>query len=180
MTHLKVPKDRIGAIIGPKGETKKLIEEKSASEIDIDSENGTVEIIEGNDPLGAMRAADAIKAISRGFSPEKALPLFDDDMLMLDVIDLSQDASTPKELIRLKGRIIGKGGKTREIAESLIGVKISIYGKTVSILGSPDQNRIMHTAIEMLMEGANHGSVYSFLEKKHRELVQSQLDSYER
>lgn len=179
MTHLKVPKDRIGAIIGPKGETKKLIEEKSSSELDIDSENGNVEIIEGEDPLGSLRASDVVKAISRGFNPEKALALFDDDMLMLDIIDLSHEASTPKELIRLKGRIIGKGGKTREIAESLIGVKISIYGKTVSILGTPDQNRIVHTAIEMLVEGANHGTVYSFLEKKHREMVQSQLDYYE-
>jgi ribosomal RNA assembly protein len=178
MTHIKIPKDRIGAIIGPKGETKKTIEEKSSSRLDIDSETGTVEIIGMEDPLGAFRAGEVVKAISRGFNPEKALRLFEDDMLMLEVIDLSKVAGTQKELIRLKGRIIGKAGKTRELAESLIGVKISVYGKTVSILGYPEQNRIVQAAIEMLMEGVNHGTVYSFLEKKHREMMQSQLDYY--
>ena len=46
MTHLKIPKDRIGAIIGPKGQTKKFIEEKSSSQLNIDSENGSVEVIQ--------------------------------------------------------------------------------------------------------------------------------------
>jgi ribosomal RNA assembly protein len=104
--------------------------------------------------------------------------MLDDDLLMLEVIDLSKYASTNKEMTRLKGRIIGKGGKTREIAENLIGVKISIYGKTVSFIGYPEQIQIMRTAVEMLIEGANHGPVYSFLEKKHKELMQAQLDSY--
>ena len=179
MTHIKVPQDRIGAIIGPKGNVKKYIEERSASTLDIDSETGTIEIIAGDDPVGAMRAADVIQAIGRGFNPEKAYPMFDDDLLMLELIDLSEAASTPKEMTRLKGRIIGKGGKTREIAESLIGVKISVYGKTVSVIGSPEQILIIRTAIEMLIDGANHGSVYSFLEKKKQDLMRAQLDSYQ-
>lgn len=178
MTHIKVPQDRIGAIIGPKGSVKNIIENKSTSKLDINSENGTVEVVAGDDPVGAMRAADVIHAIARGFNPEKAYSFFDDDMLMLEIIDLSQAASTPKELLRLKGRIIGKGGKTREIAESLIGVKISVYGKTVSVIGHPDQILIMRTALEMLIDGANHGSVYSFLEKKKQDLMRAQLDSY--
>jgi ribosomal RNA assembly protein len=57
-------------------------------------------------------------------------------------------------------------------------VKISIYGKTVSFIGYPEQIQIMRTAVEMLIEGSNHGPVYSFLEKKHKELMQAQLDYY--
>ncbi len=178
MTHIKVPMDRIGAIIGPKGSVKEFIEKRSASGLDIDSQNGTVEVIAGEDPLGALKATDVIQAIARGFSPEKAFGFFDDDYLMLEVIDLSGVASTQKEMIRLKGRIIGKGGKTREIAEKLIGVRISVYGKTVSIIGHPDQIQIIRTALDMLIEGAVHGSVYSFLEKKKQELMRSRLDSY--
>jgi len=41
-------------------------------------------------------------------------------MLMLEVIDLSDVANTPKELQRIKGRIIGRNGRTRELAETLI------------------------------------------------------------
>ena len=125
-----------------------------------------------------MRAGDLVQAIGRGFNHDKAIAFLDVDMLMLDLIDLSQFANTPKELLRLKGRIIGKGGKTREIAETMIGVKISIYGKTASVIGHPDQNHIIRTAIEMLINGSNHGSVYSFLEKKRNELLRSQLNSY--
>lgn len=178
MTHIKVPKDRIGAIIGPKGRVKQIIEDKSTAVLDIDSEEGTVEIIPGEDPVGAMKAEEVINAIGRGFNPDKTFSLFDDDILMLEVIDISKHANTQKDLLRLKGRIIGKGGKTREIAERLIGVKISVYGKTVSIIGTPEQNQIARTAIEMLIEGAAHGSVYSYLEKKRQELLQSQLDYY--
>jgi len=101
--------------------------------------------------------------------------LMDDEMIMLETIDLSRSAGTPQEMIRLKGRIIGKAGKTREIMESMIGVKISVYGKTVSILGTPEQNQIIRTAIEMLIGGATHGQVYGFLEKKKQMLIRSQL-----
>ena len=68
MTHIKVPKDRVGAIIGPKGRVKQIIEEKSTASLDIDSEEGTVEIIPGEDPVGAMKAEDVINAIARGFN----------------------------------------------------------------------------------------------------------------
>ncbi len=178
MTHIKIPKDRIGAIIGPGGSVKQLIENKSTAQLDIDSENGSVEIIPGDDPVGAMRAEEVVKAIARGFNPDKTIAMLDDDLLMLEVIDLSKYVNTPKELLRLKGRIIGKGGKTREISERLIGVKLSVYGKTVSIIGNPEQNQIARTSIEMIIEGATHGSVYSFLEKKKQEMLQSQLDYY--
>lgn len=175
MTHIKVPQDRIGAIIGPHGQVKELIEKLSSSTIDIDSENGTVEITTGDDPIQSMRAPEVIQSIARGFNPEKAMVLFDDELLMLETLDISNATSNPKELIRLKGRIIGKGGKTREIMESMIGVKISVYGKTVSILGKPEQIQIIRAAVDMLISGATHGQVYSFLDKKKQMLIQSQL-----
>lgn len=176
---LKVPKERIAVIIGPSGNTKKQIEENAKLKLEIDSDDGRIEIKEEEDPIAAMRAMEVIKAIARGFSPEKAMELFYEDFLMLDIIDLSEVASTPKELERLKGRIIGREGKTREIAEKLINVKISVYGKTVSIIGFPEQTAIIRTAVDMLVNGVNHGTVYSFLEKKHDDLIRSQLDSIE-
>ena len=178
MTHIKIPQDRIGALIGPKGSVKELLERKASAKLEIDSESGTVEIIPGEDPINAMRAEDVIRAIGRGFNPDKAMDIFDDDMLMLEIMDLSHVANTQKELLRIKGRIIGRGGKTREIAESMLGVKISIYGKTISVIGHPDQNLAARTAIEMLIDGVPHGNVYGFLEKKRQDLLRSQLDSY--
>ncbi|MBQ3620914.1 MAG: RNA-processing protein [Methanosarcinaceae archaeon] len=174
--YIKIPKERIAVLIGPNGAVKKLLEEKSGAEITINSDDGSVEVREGEDPLAALRCVEVIRAVARGFNPEKAIELFYDDMLMLDIIDLSDVASTPKELLRLKGRIIGKDGKTRDIAERLINVKISVYGKTVSVLGHPEQTEIIRTAVDMLVNGVNHGTVYGFLEKKHEELMKAQAN----
>ena len=176
---IKVPKERIAVIIGPGGCTKKKIEEISKVELEINSDDGRVEIKSEEEPILALKAAEVIKAIARGFSPEKAFELFYEDFLMLDIIDLSEAANTPKELARLKGRIIGREGKTREIAEKLINVKMSVYGKTVSVIGFPEQTTIIRTAVDMLINGVNHGTVYSFLEKKHDDLIRAQLDSIE-
>jgi ribosomal RNA assembly protein len=175
--YVKVPKDRIGVIIGPKGETKKFIEDKTLCQMEIDSEGAKIDITCEGDPLKEFRVLETLKAIGRGFSPENAFKLLEDDMFTLEVIDLSDIATSPKELQRIKGRIIGRNGRTRELAETLINVKISVYGKTVSVLGYPEQNNIIRTAVRMLLDGATHGAVYKFLEKKHQELLQSQLDS---
>jgi ribosomal RNA assembly protein len=154
---------------------KSLIEEKSKSKLEIDSETGTVTIMSSEDPLMGMRVSDLVRAIGRGFSPERALVILDDEMLMLDVMDLSKMVGTKSDMARLKGRIIGKDGKTREIMEKLSGSKVSVYGKTIALLGYPEQIRVARAAIEMLLDGAPHGNVYSFLEKKHQELAKEEL-----
>ena len=53
MDYVKIPLSRVGAIIGPKGETKKRIEEVSGCEIIIDSNEGLIEVKTKNekDPL---------------------------------------------------------------------------------------------------------------------------------
>jgi ribosomal RNA assembly protein len=154
---------------------KKLIEEKSKTLLEIDSESGTVTVESSEDPLMVMRVSDFVRAIGRGFSPERALAILDDEMLMLDVMDLSKMVGTKSDMARLKGRIIGKDGKTREIMEKLSGSKVSVYGKTIALLGYPEQIRVSRAAIEMLLDGAPHGNVYSFLEKKHQELAKEEL-----
>ena len=173
--HIKIPEERVGVLIGPDGSMKKLIEEKSKTLLEIDSESGTVTVESSEDPLMVMRVSDLVRAIGRGFSPERALVILDDEMLMLDVMDLSKMVGTKSDMARLKGRIIGKDGKTREIMEKLSGSKVSVYGKTIALLGYPEQIRVSRAAIEMLLDGAPHGNVYGFLEKKHQELAKEEL-----
>ncbi len=173
--HIKIPLERIAVLVGPKGRTKELIEEKSTATLNIDSENGDVKISDPKDALKGMRAREVVQAIARGFSPEKALKLFDHDLLMFETIDLSSIARTEKDLQRIRGRIIGKDGKTREIFESLTNAYISVYGKTVCMIGYPEQNAVARAGIEMLLEGSSHGPVYKFLEKKKSELKQVEL-----
>jgi len=168
--HIKIPLDRVAVLVGPKGSIKELIEEKSTTSINIESSSGTVEIMEAKDPIKGMRAREVVHAIARGFSPEKATRLFDDDNLMFETIDLSNIARTEKDMERLKGRIIGRAGKTREVFEEITNVRLSVYGKTISIIGYPEQNAVARAGIDMLLKGSTHGPVYKFLEKKRTDL----------
>jgi ribosomal RNA assembly protein len=167
---IKIPLDRVAVLVGPKGSIKELIEEKSTTTINIESGSGTVEIMDAKDPIKGMRAREVVHAIARGFSPEKATRLFEDDNLMFETIDLSNIARTEKDMERLKGRIIGRAGKTREVFEELTNVRISVYGKTISIIGYPEQNAVARAGIDMLLKGSTHGPVYKFLEKKRTDL----------
>jgi len=176
--HIKIPDERVGVLVGPNGSVKKTLEDRTGAELDIDSETGSVAVISGDDPLLSIRLMDVVQAIGRGFSPERAISILDDDMLMLDVMDLSNVSNTKSGMARIKGRIIGKDGRTRETMERLTNSKISIYGKTVSLIGNPEQIKVSRTAIEMLIDGAPHGSVYSYLEKKRQELVRSDLGDF--
>lgn len=173
--HIRIPLERIAVLVGPKGSIKELIEEKSTAVLNIDSDSGDVEIQDPEDSLKGMRAREVVHAIARGFSPEKALKLFDNENLMFETIDLSNIARTEKDLERIRGRIIGSGGKTRDYFENLTNTNISVYGKTVSLIGYPEQNTVARKGIDMLLEGAAHGPVYKFLEKKKTELKQVEM-----
>jgi ribosomal RNA assembly protein len=180
--YVKVPSDRIGVIIGTNGEMKRQIEEKTNTKISVDSESGSV-LIEGkgegaDEIFQVLRASELIKAIGRGFSPEKAFILIEDEELMLDIIDLSTVTSSEGELRRIKGRIIGEKGRMRDFMERITGTKISVYGDTASVIGTPERINIVREAINMLINGAPHGSVYGFLERKRREAKRFELDYY--
>jgi len=174
--YVKIPQDRIGAVIGPKGVTKQALEELSTAKLDIDSESGNVQVLSPEDPLQGMRAVEVISAIGRGFSPERAIKLFGDELLIYDVINIP--ANTPKILTRVRGRIIGSGGKTRALIENITHVDLSVYGKTVAIIGYPEQVHVAKTAVEMLIDGAPHSVVYGFMEKKRRELTAKRIEYY--
>ena len=59
----------------------------------------------------------------------------------------------------------------------MAGVKLSVYGKTIGMIGDPEQLATARAAIDMLLDGAPHGAVYSYLEKRRRELKRSQFES---
>lgn len=180
--YVKVPGERIGVIIGQNGAMKKQIEEMTNTALSVDSESGSV-LIEGKgegaeEAFKVLRASELIKAIGRGFSPENALILIENEDLVLDIIDLSRAASSDAELRRIKGRIIGEKGKMRNFIERTIRARICVYGDTVSIIGSAEQIEIIRAAINMLINGAPHGSVFGFLERKRRETKRFELDYY--
>jgi ribosomal RNA assembly protein len=179
MQYLRVPKDRVGALVGKKGEIKLAIEERTGLELDIDSETGEIrlETEKAKDPLMALKVMDVIKAIGRGFSPERAFRLFDEDVYLrgFDIRDYT--GKSQKHIRRMRARLIGSKGKTRRIIEELTNTDISIYGNTVYLIGSLEELSVAEVATDMLLSGSEHATVYRFVEAKRREMKFSALDT---
>jgi ribosomal RNA assembly protein len=172
MRFIKIPLERVGVLVGKDGEVKKKIEDETGIVLNIDSENGdvTLDDTKSKDPLLSLKCADMIKAIGRGFSPNKAFRLLDDEVYftLLDMRDYV--GKSQKHIRRVRARVIGTKGKTRRLIEELTGVNVSIYGNTVGIIGENVEMSVAVTAIEMLLSGSEHSAVYSFLEKKRKDI----------
>ena len=173
VVHLvKIPQNRVGALIGPEGKTKEELEQRSGCRIRIESESGEVSIDDARafEPILTLKVRDAVRAIGRGFSPDHAIRLFQDDTF-LDIIDLTEYVGKQtKDLERVRARVIGTHGKTRRSIEEACGVEMSILGKTVSIIGEMREVATARESVEMLLGGASHGTVYKFLERQRKEL----------
>jgi ribosomal RNA assembly protein len=171
--YLKIPRERVGVVIGKQGITKEKIESITKTSIEIDSESGSISISpreDTEDPLAVWKSRYIVKAIGRGFNPEIALKLIDDE-IMLEIINLPDYVGRSKKaVLRQKGRIIGRDGRTRDIITDMTGVDVSVYGKTVALIGNMEHVHLAKEAVEMILEGARHKSVYAFLERKSREM----------
>ncbi len=180
---VRIPRDRVAVVIGKKGQTKKEIERRTKTKIEIDSETGEVFITatkETDDPLAVWKARDVVMAIGRGFSPERAFRLFNEGEV-LEVVNLTDIVigNDKNALPRVRGRIIGRKGRTREIIEEMSGADVSVYGKTVAIIGNPIQVEVAKTAIEKLAKGSPHGVVYKYLERRKKDLELESISYYE-
>lgn len=159
-----IPRQRVGALIGRNGEIKKRIEKEFGCRLEVTS-SGEV-ILTSRNPVKLMQAKDAVTAIARGFSPKAAM-LLKDERHILEVMRLADYVGKrEKALMRHKSRLIGTGGKVRANIEEATKTKISIYGKTVAIIGLPEDATLARQAVEKLISGRTHKAVYGFLEKK--------------
>ncbi len=183
-TFIKIPAERVGVLIGPEGTTKKNIEGKLSVGLQIDSQSGDVTITlaeEATDPSLLFKAKDVVTALGRGFSPEHAFRLIRDEEAMLDVIDLrTVFGRSETDIKRVKGRIIGMNGKTRNIIEELTGTNVAVYGHTVSVIGTIEEAEVAREAVQMLVKGSLHATVYRFLHRKRRELKKKMLEIWEK
>jgi len=133
---LRIPLDRVGVLIGKKGETKARIEESCAVTLSIDGQSGEVNVRSTSVEADPFRAANVVEAIARGFSPPRALKLLDPEKA-LEVLDIRDYAGkSENSMARIKGRIIGLHGKSRRVIEELTKCDVSVYGKTVAIIGT--------------------------------------------
>lgn len=163
MYEIKIPKLRVGCLVGKKGETKKLIERSTKTKIKVSSE-GDVEI--SGDSFGAYVCEKVVRAVGRGFNPNIAMNLVREDY-GFEVLDINDYTGRNKNnLFRIRARLIGTRGKARRVIEKITECNICVYGKTVSVIGEVNKLNIAFRGIQKLLQGSIHSNVYGFLEKE--------------
>ena len=165
MKEARIPEDRVAVLIGEGGETKEDIEKMTECELEIRDNLATIE----GEPLEEMEAINVVKAIGRGFNPDKALKLIEKDV-MLHLIDINNFADTENSRNRLKGRVIGRDGETRRHLEKEANVDISVYGKTIGVIGKAQNIEVVNEALRMLLQGSSHSTAYDYLEKNQSKI----------
>ncbi len=193
-----INKDRLAVVIGKNGITKKKIQYLTNTLIEIDSSTGnytilpqeemsdlefdydkfmeqidiskeTLKIYKESPNFGSWTAKKILDAINIGFKPEKAFKLVNQDIIFEKISLEDAVGSSQKAIKRIKGRIIGENGFTRQSIEKYSTAFISVYGNYVGFIADFDSLKIAQKAVDMIIEGLPHKTVTAFLQKRYRE-----------
>jgi ribosomal RNA assembly protein len=168
--YARIPDDRIGVLIGPGGQTKREIARRTGASITVEDE-GQVRITSPDtEPEHAMMGRDVVLAIGRGFSPPRALRLTKEGTV-LTILDIKFETGKRAKgaLRRIRSRLIGTDGRARARIEELSGCSVSIYGATVSLIGEEAQMERATRAVELLLRGSEHSTVFHLLARLRRD-----------
>jgi len=171
--YVKIPPERLGAVIGEEGSVKKEISRRLGVSINIDTVNSMAVIepeADNTPPVSVVKAAEIVKAIAYGFTPDKAMSLLNEDYVLV-VVDLKELLGDKENhLRRVKGRIIGEGGRARRTLEELTGTYIVVGDYHAAIIGEYERAMAAKEAVEMLAQGRMHSTVYRHLETLMRDI----------
>jgi len=154
---IKIPEERLKIFKTKK--YKNQLEKMTDSKIEVNEEIS----IESENSLMSMRIKEVVKAFGRGFDFDIALNLLDEEYY-LETINIQDFCGKSKDRIMvMRGRLIGSEGKTKGLIEKYTNVKIAIYGKTISIIGKWDEVQKAEQAIEGILYGRKHSTIYRSL-----------------
>jgi ribosomal RNA assembly protein len=88
---------------------------------------------------------------------------------LFEILLLSDFIKSKDQMKRLKGRIIGRKGKARTLIEDYTDTSISVYGKTIAVIGFCDNVAVCKRALESLLQGSPHSSVFKWLEQHQKQ-----------
>ena len=162
--ELHIPKERVAVAIGKRGSIRKSIEKLTHTKLVIGKEGDVA--ISSEDNLEVFLTTLIIKAIGRGFNPKIAMMLWSENN-HFEVVSIKEIVGdSEKKIIRTRARLIGSEGRARKSLEGMTNTHISIYGKTVAIIGKHEDVHVAKQAVEKLIRGSKHGNVYKYVEKQ--------------
>lgn len=141
-----------------------LKNKKKLSEVlEVTITNRGKEIYLEGTPENEYTAEKVIDAINFGFVISKALLIKKED-LMFEILNI-KDHTSRKDLERIRGRIIGKAGKTLKTLSDLSECFIEINENHIGIIGLPESIEIAQEALISIIKGSKQANVYAHLEK---------------
>lgn len=160
-------------------DSTRSIEEEFRVKVIVDDNRNEVTIIPSDntnfDQL--MKAKSIIEAISYGFDYDDAQNLRNDDYALevIDLRDYVSDKDKANHINRIKSRIIGEDGRAKRVLQELTDTKIAIGDKYIAILGPYENVRTARDALEMLIKGRQHSTVYKWIQNWRREIRYREL-----
>lgn len=150
--------------------TREELETKLGVKITLQGRKATIE----GSVFNEYQASIVLEAISFGFSAKKAIKLIDEETVFTKLP--IKNITRRKNLKEVRGRVIGKEGKTRKTMEDITGCDIVVNGNEVGIIGSAEEIEEAKTALVSLIRGSKEANVYRFLErmntlKKERDYI---------
>jgi ribosomal RNA assembly protein len=110
-------------------------------------------------------AEKVIDALNFGFPYSAAIEIKTED-LVLDILNI-KEYTNQKNLERVRGRVIGRGGKTLKTLSNLTNCYLELKENRVGIIGEPEFIKNAQEALISLIKGSKAANVYAYLEK-HR------------
>ncbi len=130
--------------------------------------SGKKVIVEGS-PLEEYEASIIMEAMQFGFSAKKALALSNDDIIFRKIP--IKTFTRRKNMKEVRGRIIGKEGKTKNTIEEISSCDMVVNEEQnqIGLIGSAHEMDEATTAIQSLIKGSKQANVYRFLERMNKE-----------
>jgi ribosomal RNA assembly protein len=154
---IKLIIDKLSRII----RNKKKLEETLKVKI----ENRGTEVYANGSPEDEYIAEKVILALDFGFPYITALEIKKEE-LMFEIINI-KEYTNQKNLPRVRGRIIGKEGKTLKTISELSNCYLELKDNKIGIIGEPEFIKNAQEALISIIKGTKVGNVYAYLEKHH-------------
>ena len=146
-----------------------LLQRKLNIKITLKGKQATIE----GESVDEYEALIVLKAISFGFSAKKALLLKDPEMIFR--ILKIKDFTRRKDLEEVRGRIIGKDGRTKKTIEAISDCYLVLNGNELGMIVHTDLVEEATTALENLIKGSKQSNVYRYLEKTNKSKKEDSL-----
>ena len=121
--------------------------------------------VRGNE-VACFSAGKIIEAIDFGFDVDDALLLVNENFC-LEFINIKKHTRR-KNLEEVRGRVIGREGKAKKTIEELTGAVLVVHDNVVGMIVDSEHLDAAVQGLRSLIQGAKHGNVFAYLEKRNR------------